>query len=71
MPMSLHNIRVDDQLWDAAMARAADEDTKLSVLIRKWLENYVGGIDAAQRQQERIAALTTMSDALKILKSER
>jgi len=34
-------IRVPDELWSAAIARARSEDRTLSQLIRRWLSNYV------------------------------
>lgn len=37
----LRNVRVPDELWQAAMARAAKENTTLSALINEWLQWYV------------------------------
>jgi hypothetical protein len=41
--MSHRNVRVDDELWERAGTRAADEDTTLSKLIRQWLSDYANG----------------------------
>jgi len=36
------NIRISDEVWEAAQARAALEGTTLSALIRKWIAEYAG-----------------------------
>ena len=38
-------VRVPDELWAAAAARAAREDITLSQLIRRWLTDYVANGD--------------------------
>jgi len=38
---SRHNIRLDDQLWQAASAKAEVEGTNVSALVRAFLEQYV------------------------------
>jgi len=38
---SRHNIRLDDQLWQAASAKADAEGTNVSALVREFLEQYV------------------------------
>jgi len=38
---TLRNIRVDDDLWSAAMAKAEDRDETLSEAIRAFLRRYV------------------------------
>jgi hypothetical protein len=38
-------VRVPDELWAAALARAAGEDITLSQLIRRWLTYYVANGD--------------------------
>lgn len=40
---NLRNVRVDDDVWLPAGARARDEDTNLSTLIRGWLADYAAG----------------------------
>lgn len=53
---TLRNVRVPAELWDAALARARDDDTTLSEVIREALTTYVTTHDAlvAQRQRHRI-----------------
>jgi predicted HicB family RNase H-like nuclease len=36
------NIRISDEVWEAAQARAALEGTTLSALIRQWVADYAG-----------------------------
>ena len=43
-------IRVPDELWAAASARAKSEDITLSQLIRRWLSDYVANGDYLARQ---------------------
>jgi hypothetical protein len=50
MPTSPHNIRVDDDLWSRAVARAADEGSNLSALMRQWLTDYVEKGSIGKRQ---------------------
>lgn len=38
---TLRNVRIPDQLWDAALARAQDEDTSVSEVIRELLQEWV------------------------------
>lgn len=42
-PGPIRSIRVPDDLWNAAKARAANEGTTISELIRHWIRNYVNG----------------------------
>jgi predicted HicB family RNase H-like nuclease len=39
----MRNIRVPDELWNAAQERAAREDVTLSQLIRRFLRAYAEG----------------------------
>lgn len=39
----MRTVRIPDELWDAAGARAAREDLSLSQLIRRWLRAYAAG----------------------------
>ena len=39
----LRNVRVPDDLWHAAMSKAADEGETLSNVLRRALEEYVKG----------------------------
>lgn len=41
MATPLRNIRVPDELWEAALAKATDQGTSLSDVIRTLLEDYV------------------------------
>lgn len=47
------NIRVDDERWQAAQARAAAEGTNTSELIRQWLGDYAGGTAAGDALRYR------------------
>jgi predicted transcriptional regulator len=38
---TLRNVRVPDELWDAALTRAQRDDTNLSEIIRQALAAYV------------------------------
>lgn len=40
-PTPLRNIRIDDDLWNAALAKAENEGSNLSEVIREWLETWV------------------------------
>lgn len=42
-PNPIRNVRIDDDTWNAALARAQDEGTTLSALMRTWLSDYVAG----------------------------
>jgi hypothetical protein len=42
MPTPLRNVRVPDDLWAAALARASSEGRTLSDVVRRLLEQYVG-----------------------------
>lgn len=42
-PLIARAIRVDDATWDAALARAQDEQISMSALIRGWLSDYAAG----------------------------
>lgn len=35
------NVRVPDDLWEAAQSKAHDQSENLSELMRHWLRNYV------------------------------
>ena len=37
------NIRVEDDIWEAAMTRATTEGVTLSELMRGWMTDYVAG----------------------------
>jgi predicted HicB family RNase H-like nuclease len=39
----LRNIGVDDELWDAAKAKAAKEPVSVSEVVRRKLREYVAG----------------------------
>jgi Arc/MetJ-type ribon-helix-helix transcriptional regulator len=38
---TLRNVRVPDELWDAALARAEDEHTNVSEVVRELLQEWV------------------------------
>ena len=38
---TLRNVRVPDELWDAALARAENEHTNVSEVVRKLLQQWV------------------------------
>jgi predicted HicB family RNase H-like nuclease len=38
---TLRNVRVPDELWDAALARAEDEGTNVSEVVRELLQEWV------------------------------
>ena len=40
-PTPLRNIRIDDELWNAAQAKAETEETNLSEVIRELLATWV------------------------------
>lgn len=42
-PTPIRNLRIDDETWAAALARAQEEDTSLSALMRGWLSDYAAG----------------------------
>lgn len=42
-PNPIRNVRIDEETWTAALARAQDEGTNLSALMRVWLSDYVAG----------------------------
>jgi predicted transcriptional regulator len=65
MPMNAHNIRVDDELWERAGARAANEDTDRSTLIRQWLQDYVDG------DMPHIPLTTAQREALELIMKGR
>ncbi len=37
----LRNVRVSDELWDAAKVRAAEDGTTVSALVNAFLQEYV------------------------------
>jgi predicted HicB family RNase H-like nuclease len=41
----LRNVRVDDALWRAAQAKAAEQGVNVSEVIRRALEHYVNGVN--------------------------
>jgi len=53
MPMNSHNIRVSDDVWQSATARAASEHTNVSELVRTWLSDYA---DSGVVKQPRLSA---------------
>jgi len=66
MAMKLRNVRVGDELWNAAQAAAADNGTDLSAVVRQALADYVAGaqtgklaaaIDDAQAALDRMREL--------------
>ena len=42
-PTPIRNLRIDDDTWAAALARAQEESTSLSALMRVWLSDYAAG----------------------------
>jgi hypothetical protein len=42
-PLIARAIRVDDETWNAALARAVEEQISMSALIRGWLSDYAAG----------------------------
>lgn len=56
MPTSQHNIRVDDELWSRAAARAADEGSNLSTLMRQWLTDYIERGSVGRQPKVRLTA---------------
>lgn len=38
---TLRNVRIPDDLWDAALAKAQSEGTNVSEVLRKYLERWV------------------------------
>lgn len=42
-PLIIRAIRVDDETWDSALARAQDENISMSALVRGWLSDYAAG----------------------------
>lgn len=42
-PLIARAIRVDDDTWNAALARAVEEQISMSALIRGWLSDYAAG----------------------------
>lgn len=50
MPTPLRNVRVDEDLWSAAIVAATEEGTDVSSVIREALEEYV---DKAERRRRR------------------
>lgn len=43
MPTPHRTIRVPDEVWDRAVAKAAKDETTLSALINEFLKEYVHG----------------------------
>jgi predicted HicB family RNase H-like nuclease len=41
----LRNVRVNDDLWRDAQAKAADDGVSVSEVIRRALEHYVNGVN--------------------------
>lgn len=39
-PMRNRSIRCDDPVWDAAVAKAAEDETNISAVIRHYLTEY-------------------------------
>ena len=59
-----HNIRVETQLWDAAVAKAQAEGTNLSHLMRGWMTDYV-----ADEGSSVLSEFDTVIEALQTLRS--
>lgn len=59
---TLRNVRVEDELWDRAMSRAAEEGTTISALMRSWLEDYANA-GAARADGKRRAGKIRLSAA--------
>jgi hypothetical protein len=49
----LRNIRVPDELWDAAKAKAESEGAPLSEVIRHFLSGYVGVCELCEASSAR------------------
>jgi hypothetical protein len=51
-------IRIGDETWEKAMARANQENTNVSELVRAWVELYAAGDEQMSVSEElrRIAA---------------
>lgn len=56
MAMSPHNIRIDDEPWARAVARAASEGANLSTLMRQWIEDYADSGAVGRQARVRITA---------------
>lgn len=41
MATTLRNVRIDDDLWNAAKAKAAAEDSDVSAVVRRLLTEWV------------------------------
>jgi hypothetical protein len=46
-------IRIPDELWAAALARAKNEDISLSQLIRRWLTDFIANGDYLARRPKK------------------
>lgn len=42
-PTPIRTLRIDDETWAAAMARAQGEGDNLTALMRQWLTDYAAG----------------------------
>lgn len=53
---NMRYMRVDDELWDAALDRATAEGGTVSGLVRQWLEDYVndGQVQANGRRRPKV-----------------
>lgn len=61
MPKSVRNVRVDDELWNAAMQRAKDEGTtNVSEIINRALRDYVAGTLGEDEHFVRVVAALTI-----------
>jgi Arc/MetJ family transcription regulator len=44
-------IRVDDELWAAALAKAAENGEDVSTAIRRYLKRYVAGVGRPRKRK--------------------
>jgi hypothetical protein len=56
MPSNIRNLRVNQPLWDAGHAKAAEEDTTLSAAIVGFLEDWTGVTNDPAAQPEPAVA---------------
>lgn len=57
MRMHNRNVRVSDEVWAAASARAEAEGTTLSRVLRDWLFDYAAGADAPEKLANQMELL--------------
>jgi hypothetical protein len=61
----IRTVRVPDELWDRALARARTDNTTLSRLIRGWLADYASADDNVITLCDAIARLEILAKRLK------